>query len=287
MRRGWTTVRLSSGLGNQLFQYAAGRAVAERTRTKLRFDISFFGTEPNRTYALGDFLIRARVVDGPSHATGAAVRRGLETAYARQRFQAEVVHERRNGYDAEVLAAPSPNSFLSGYWQSERYFADHAELIRRELRPRVGRRVSAQAAEIAASPCSIAVHVRRGDLVEDARMREIFGLTDPAYFGRAVARLLDSNPAARCFVFSDDPEWCRDELELPAPKHVVSGDNAPFEDLALMAACDHAVITASTFAWWGAWLGERPGTTVIAPRDAFTGTKPEPPDCFPERWLRV
>ena len=63
-RTGWTTVRVMSGLGNQLFQYAAGRAVAERTNTRLRFDISYIGHEPDRTYALGDFHIRAEVVDG-------------------------------------------------------------------------------------------------------------------------------------------------------------------------------------------------------------------------------
>lgn len=286
-RRGWTTVRLFSGLGNQLFQYARGRAVAEATRTKLRFDVSYFGLEPHREYALGDFHIHAMLANhGPLPAEQMSDHEA-EARYAADRFAARVVRERRSELEVPRPARPEPNSFLCGYWQNERYFSEAARKIRRELVPQKSSAISAGSRQIASAPVSIGLHVRRGDLVSDPAMTELFGVTGIEYYQRAAGHLLAKHVDAELFIFSDDPAWCRDQFDLPAPTHVMSGENAAFEDLILMSRCDHAVITASTFSWWAAWLGEEDGGEVVAPREAFTGTKTEPPGFFPARWTRI
>jgi hypothetical protein len=273
-------------LENQLFEYSFARAVAERTRTKLRFDLSYFGLEPHRDYALGDFHIRADVVTGVSDARAQHEDPALEDRYARERFGASVLREDGPGFDPGVIERAGRANFLSGYWQSEGYFADVAPLIRIELRPRPTANIERGLEKTTSSRCAVAVHVRRGDLVADPDMTAIFGVTGPEYFQPAAEEMLRSHPAAEFFVFSDDPEWCAGELELPGPTTIISGDNAPFEDLALMASCDHAIISASSFAWWGAWLGETENSLIIAPAAAFTGTKDEPAGYFPDRWRR-
>lgn len=287
LRRGWTTVRLFSGLGNQLFQYATGRAVAEQTGTKLRFDVSYFGLEPHRTYALGDFRIRAKLDLSEHKSADFMADPAAEAEYARRRFCADVLREQGPDFDPAAIAGAPPRSFICGYWQSEDYFKTVEPIVRREVTPRETPPIAAGRTAIGGAACSVAVHVRRGDLVADPRMTARFGVVGVDYYRRAASYLLERFTGAEFFVFSDDPEWCRTELQLPGPARVLSGDNQPFEDLALIAACDHAIVVNSSFSWWGAWLGETPNSLILAPADAFTGEKPEPAGYFPARWTRI
>ncbi|MBJ7355515.1 MAG: alpha-1,2-fucosyltransferase [Thermoleophilaceae bacterium] len=286
-RRGWTTVRVISGLGNQLFQYAAGRAVAERTNTRLRFDISYLDHEADRPYALGDFHIRAEVVGGEARDRAFMADHAAEDAYARERFGASVVREVNPTHETELLSAAPADSFLAGYWQNGEYFEQYARAIRRELRPRMTAAIRSGRRAIAESDESVALHVRRGDFASDAGSAARFGALEADYYGRAANLVLERRPRATFFIFSDDPEWCRAELRLPGPAQIVSGTNRPFEDLALIAACNDAIVSNSTFAWWGAWLGERPDSLIVAPKVPFNEPLLNQRSTYPDRWLRV
>lgn len=286
-RRGWTTVRVLSGLGNQLFQYATARAVAERTNTRLRFDLSYIGYEPNRPYALGDFHIRAEAVDGESRDASFIADHAAENAYALERYGATVVREQDHTHEAEMLLAAPPNSFLAGYWQNEAYFAAYSRQIKRELRPQMTDAIRAGRKSIAAVNESVALHVRRGDFEHDLATAARFGALGADYYRRAADVILEHRPGAEFFIFSDDPDWCRVELDLPAPTQIISGANAPFEDLALIAACKDAIVSNSTFAWWGAWLGERTDGLIVAPEVPFKDAWLNGRETYPQRWLRV
>lgn len=289
LRRGWTTVRLMSGLGNQLFQYAAGRRVADRTRTKLRFDISFFSSEPNREYALGDYRIRAELVEG-EHKTQAfmdAVE--PERAYAEERYGATFVRQGLDETPTDELLANAPrNSYLAGYWIGERNFAPYvSDVVRRELRPRKTDAIGAGTELIAAAKQSVAVHVRRGDMVTDPDTAKRFGSMPARYYERAARYIADRRPGSEFFVFSDDPEWCEQTLDLPGPMRVMSGETEPFEDLALISSCDHVVVPNSTFSWWGAWLGESKDSLIVVPERVYRDEGEPSSSGYPERWLRV
>lgn len=286
-RRGWTTVRVMSGLGNQLFQYATGRAVAERTNTRLRFDLSYIGHEVDRPYALGDFHIRAEVVGGDPRDLAFISDYEAEDAYAFERFGATVVREKNPTHEVAKLLAAPPNSFLAGYWQTGNYFEQFSSQIKKELRPRMTDAIRAGNEQIAAVSQSIAVHVRRGDLASDPGSAARFGTLDVDYYRRAATLLLERRPQAEFFVFSDDPEWCRAKLDLPGPSQVLSGTNQPFEDLTLVSACDDAIVANSTFSWWGAWLGERPGSLIVAPAVPYRDPLLNERDSYPDRWLLV
>lgn len=287
LRRGWTTVRLMSGLGNQLFQYAAGRRVAEQTRTKLRFDVSFFASEPNREYALGDYRIRADLVEGEPKTQAFMDAVEPERQYAEQRYGAAYLRERLDDVPAEeLLAGAGAGSYLAGYWNREELFAPVADIVRRELRPRGTAAIRAGSELIAAAPQSVAVHVRRGDMVHDPGSAERFGSMPAAYYERAASFVAEQRGDCEFFVFSDDPEWCR-SLDLPGPTRIMSGKTEPFEDLALIARCDHVVVPNSTFSWWGAWLGETPDSLVVVPARAYRDQRPMADEKFPARWQRI
>ena len=175
-----------------------------------------------------------------------------------------------------------------GHWPSERYFGDHAATIRSELafahEPSAENR---RVAEQIRSSASVSVHVRRGDFITDPGPFERYVHLDNDYYRSAVELVLRDAGPVTAYVFSDEPAWCAEHLDLPCPTVVVdvNGPDTASEDLRLMAHCDHHVVANSTFSWWGAWLDPRASSIVVAPEYWQHG---EPiPERYPEGWLIV
>lgn len=286
-----TVVQLRGGVGNQLFQYAAGCVVAERTGTRLVLDASFIKWEGYREYALRHFGVSDEVFDYDIRAREMSDDVEATKKFARERFGAEVVWELGHDFNDQLTTAPA-GSYLVGSWQSERYFVELTEALRERLEPGRSTELSAPArgfaGEIdAAGRSSVAVHVRRGDYVSVEWASKLLPAKDADYYYRAAEMVADAVVAPRYFVFSDDPEWCERTLVLPGPSRIVSGTLSAEEDLALMARCHHAAIANSTFGWWGAWLGEQPDSIIVA-ADRWFGEPAIPEqDKLPRRWLRA
>jgi hypothetical protein len=186
----------------------------------------------------------------------------------------------------EVLAWRG-DARLEGFWQDERYFADIGDVIRQDftLKTDLGERNRAVLSRVRGGPSAF-IHVRRGDYLA-AHYVDLFGVCDIEYYRRGLEILRSRVGDPRIFVFSDDPTWAREQLARGTDVEIVdwNGDHPAF-DIALMQACQHAVIANSSFSWWGAWLGERPGRTVIAPRVWFKAV-PEFQDVPPPRLIQV
>lgn len=281
------TVRLLGGLGNQLFQYATGRALALRLGVALAVD----GREAARSEqtwlrpALQHFDIQT-VADAPLPPDRTqTLRYGLWRAFGRA---PQFLREVDLGMNRAVVEAPD-HTYLHGYFQSERYFLDAEAQIRSDLR--IVTPPSAQNTEwltrLRETPAATAVHLRRGDYVADAKAAATHGSIGPEYYAQAIAEVeARSGETPALFVFSNDPEWCRNTLSLPRPFTVIGHNTADdhYEDLRLMAACRHHVIANSTFSWWGAWLGASPHQQVIAPKQWFGTQARQNPDIFPSHW---
>lgn len=277
--------RITSGLGNQLFQYACGRAVSLRHGVPLKLDLGNFREFQNRRYGLDAFKIAA------AEATPGEVRDALQTdtfwhRLTTPRARLRVLRERGFGFDETVLRA-GPDAYLSGYWQSPKYFADCETQLRRELTwwmppPAETRRFLGNMDEQTA----VAVHVRRGDYVNNPGYAKRFGALPPGYYERALAYLAERVENLHAFVFSDEPAWVKIHFPKTVPLTAVEG-NAATEDLRLMAACRYHVVANSTFSWWGAWLAPFPGKTVLAPDPFFQDPKLPDRDLVPADWVRI
>jgi hypothetical protein len=136
---------------------------------------------------------------------------------------------------------------------------------------------------------SISIHVRRGDYVTLAAASEFHGLMGPDYYkAGAEAILRGKNETPSFFVFSDDPEWCKENIKLPGEITYIdwnTGKNS-FEDMRLMSNCKHHVIANSSFSWWGAWLNPSKEKIVVAPKQWFNDTSNQT-DIVPESWIRL
>lgn len=273
-------VKLMGGLGNQMFQYAAGLALARKHGVPLQLDTTFFQDptpRPNitpRNYALDIFPLH----EGCVRLNDAAARpAGLKRA-AEKHFH----------YDAATADLPA-GVYLDGYWQSPRYFESIEPEVRRAfaLSPTLDEAAAAFAAQIKQSE-AVCLHVRRGDMVHNAHTASVHGSCSLDYYRTACDLLAQKFPNAHFFVFSDDPAWCAgQDLTGGRPCTIVSRPGATEAvDLFLMRQCRHFITANSSFSWWAAYLGEAPEKTVIVPDPWFTDPSLDVSDLCPKAWIR-
>ncbi|MDC0737948.1 alpha-1,2-fucosyltransferase [Cognatishimia sp. SS12] len=274
--------RFHGRTGNQMFQYAAGRALALRLGTSLAIDDRYALHRGEKSLTRVFSLATETPMDLPPAQHSAKLRYHLWRAFGRTpRFY----REPSLGFDPTVLALPD-NSYLHGYWQSEKYFTDHADAIRSDF---TFPAPSGQNADLAAQigeTLSVSLHVRRGDYVSNAS----HVVCAQPYYDAALAALLPQLEAApQIFVFSDDPDWARNNLKLPGTPIVIdhNGDAQDYEDMRLMSLCRHNIIANSSFSWWGAWLNQNPQRTVIAPKRWFGKDALSNPDIWAVGWTKV
>ncbi|UWQ18475.1 alpha-1,2-fucosyltransferase [Jannaschia sp. M317] len=276
------TARLLGGLGNQMFQYATGRALALRLGTDLALDARATDAKGGHWLnGLSAWQIRTvPPADLPPDRKGAPLRYAIWRATTRR-----LLRQQGHGLDARVLNAPD-DTYLHGYFQSEGYFADHADTIRADLTPSAPLPPAAEAIadRIRGDATTVSLHVRRGDYLSSGA----YGTCDGAYYARALDLIRARVPDLRIHAFSDDPAWVRDNLSLPVPMEVVELPGAgPEVDMHLMSLCRHHIIANSTFSWWGAWLNPAQGKIVVAPEVWFRDPALTNADLIPAGWLRT
>jgi len=196
--------------------------------------------------------------------------------------------EQGYGMNYNVQSAPS-NSYLRGFWQSESYFADIRETLLEELNPLAAPSVKDLAViEAMHRPASVSLHVRRGDYVSLSSAAAFHGLCGLDYYNRAVDYIAERVESLNVFIFSDDPQWVRENLKLRFPVYYIDHNNSAnaFQDLRLMSYCMHHVIANSSFSWWGAWLAKFEKKIVVSPSKWFQVERPTP-DLLPTDWVRV
>ena len=272
---------MRGGVGNQLFIYAAARALALRNGAELWLDArSALDNDPQRAYRLDAFAIAGRLA--PAGSFFVSTPRWRRTPI---RFASRLLPYRRRSYIEQPWARFVPqlltlrvagDVYLDGFWQSEAYFAGCADTIRRELTFRhAPDAANAATLDRIQHAESIAVHCRRGDNAVYLPER---------YYSAAAGLVATQCAAPRFFVFADDREWARAHLSLPGSVEHVCHNTAPggeCEDLRLMAACRHIITANSTFSWWGAWLGARDGRLVVCPEpDGEWGVACRIPDAW-------
>ena len=299
------TVSLIGGLGNQMFQYAAGKALAERHGVPLALDISGF-----RNYALRPFLLGRLLVPEAVTSVHAEPVQKPEANFTRVKWKGRI--DRLLARAGLPKLAPSLNEYrephfhydpafealgqqtvLFGYFQSERYFSSIAGNLCDWFSPRepLGDAAAAALQRIETSRLPISVHVRRGDYLKPGT-HEVHGILGESFYRQVFDRLESMvGCEAEFFIFSDDPAAAEQVLGfLPSSRlnHVRGDPERPWEDMALMARCRHHVIANSSFSWWGAWLNRSPDKIVVAPRAWFSPTelsKRNTGDLYPPGWV--
>jgi hypothetical protein len=282
------------GLGNQMFQYAVGRALSLKSGQPLLLDVSHFGDNmQHRGFELsyvfsGNFQIATQFdIDQLLGWQSPIFARKLLARSVFAKFRSnQLIVEPHFHYWSEIEHVPE-KCYLSGYWQSEKYFGEYESEIRRDFlfREPLGEKNTVLARQM--SQCvSVSLHVRRGDYLTNPKANAIHGLCSLDYYRSAIQYILERTPTAKFFVFSDDIPWVRLNLPIEASHDYVEHNRGEesYNDMRLMSMCQHHIIANSSFSWWGAWLSPRFDGIVIAPAKWFkTGINTK--DLIPSGWL--
>ena len=314
------TIAATGGLGNQLFQLAAAVGIADATGRRVRVCCRMYDrpaarrafvavrrlvrglwTDADGRFRLDAMVRRPVLLDLQGEATETAPgddrRRGFSRRSLKRAFRdrdaripgalvLRTAEEALEVRDGRVTAGPDVTPLIAGYMQDDRLVAPQLERIRRMVRLPAGTAYLERWMPHAAGDRTVGLHVRRGDYLKPA-FRGLMPVLTADWYERAARELCARHGDLRFLVVSDEPGWARERLRLPGPTTVASLDHPPSaqEDLALLAACRHQVISNSTFGWWGARLGAR-GGSVAAPTRWLVGQPPDP-HLLPGSWIRV
>lgn len=284
------------GLGNQIFQYAMGRALSLDKGVPLRLDLQDF-----EGYTLHNGFELGRVFNiDTATASGSDVRTvlGLRAIgpVRKRLFRSELVRFRGPNLFVDNLfgqrpqiAVASDNCYLMGNWQSEQFFKHIEGTLRGDLQFRSP--VVGQNRELVAriqGVTAVSLHVRRGDMASNPAAMAIHGTCTLDYYRRAIGYVAARIAQPEFFVFSDDIPWVQENLQFEFPCHYIDHNKGmeSYNDMRLMSLCRHHIIANSSFSWWGAWLNPRQDKIVVAPERWFA-SEVDSSGIVPATWLRI
>lgn len=291
-------VCLKGGLGNQMFQYAAGRAFAIQKGMQLVLDV--------RTGFVRDKTYRRRFMLSELPVTVRYANRLQQLPFwyerARNRvlsISPKLVQERPWGiylcetetkyHTAVAQIGCATTIFMEGFWQSEKYFADYRELLRKELTPSVPSDDLYLSTARKIEECnSVSVGVRLFEEVPGASKHGVGGLVPYSFYGKAADRIAEEVNDPTFFVFCTKKNGVSGKLHLPGKVYYVTHDDGYIDTMKLLwliSRCRHHILSNSSFYWWGAWLSEQNFTSinkVIIASDKFVNS-----DCIPSRWITI
>jgi hypothetical protein len=291
--------QLNGGLGNQMFQYALGRALSLKHNADLLLDVTSFNYQPHtntkRKYDLGTFnisidLASKQVLDkfGRPNRYKVLANRYFHLGF--NPYPPNYIKENGHRFRPDILNLPD-DVYLSGYWQSEKYFIDIQDIIRDDFSKRNNSisQKNKQLHNILSKGNSVSLHVRRSDYIANKKANSYHGTCNLKYYQQAMSSIEATIKSPIYYVFSDDPEWVKLNIKSKHKIIYITHNQGvdSHEDIRLMAQCKHNIIANSSFSWWSAWLNHNDGKIVIAPKYWVADKKDIRQDLIPNSWTRI
>ena len=275
-------VKLMGGLGNQMFQYAFGKKLSYINNVPLYLDKSFlerrdFGKNfTYRNFDLDIFSLSANFLNTNTNSF----------LYAKEphfRYSESVVN------NLSYLLKQGNNVLIDGYWQSEKYFRDIVDVIKKDFNfiNKIENDQSLSEILKKINNCnSVLINVRRTDYL-NSNFHGVMGLE---YIENAKKIIKSKIPNVNFFVFSDDIDWCNNNLkndDTIIVDHSFSGYKFS-SYLQLMSKCKHCIIPNSSFAWWAVYFNNNAEKLVIAPKNWFSDSSNiDASDIYLENWIKI
>lgn len=282
-------VKLTGGLGNQMFQYAMGRNIALRNKTDIGLDISWFKDvifNTPRTYRLGGFKIIERFSSIKFRKIKAKLS-FLEKylpCHKKKYFKEKLIFS----FDKNSLCL-SGNVYLDGYWQHPKYFEDINDILKQEFRLKESLDENNKIIKMIKEKNSVSIHIRRGDYVNNEVAKRFHGICSLDYYKKAIEIILGKIKIPHFFVFSDDITWAKQNLKINAPSFFITKDYKfkDYEELIIMSWCKNHIIANSSFSWWAAWLCGNENKIIITPLKWLNDASINTAGLIPDSWIKI
>ena len=280
-------IKLTGGLGNQMFQFATAFAIAKRNNVRLSLDLNYInqrqlfnGFELEKVfniYSKVSFLNKTLSFQSINFKE---ILNKIDVTF--YNFKEPHFH-----YTSKILDIPK-HSFLDGYWQSELYFKDYSKEIKKifNFSDKLDEQNELISNDINQSN-SISIHIRRGDFLLKRNDNHYVNLKE--YYLKAIEDSSKSINNPKYFIFTDDPLWVTKNFIIKYSHTVIdlNHDTKSFLDMYLMSLCKCNIIANSTFSWWGAWLAKYKDKVVVAPSTSEKYGHWADPKLLPKEWLQL
>jgi hypothetical protein len=286
-------IKIFGGLGNQLFQYALGRQLAILNKTSLYLDISDYQISGLRQYELNKFNIKAKIIYKNKILKQDLFHKILYRVYNKFSslyYRCHYIEEKYPYYfDSNVLNIQN-NSYLNGYWQTEKYFIDIKPYLLKEIV--LNKTLDLKNLQILnqiKNDNSVSVHFRRTDYISKKSVAQNHGICPLDYYYQSLGYVSKNIKHPVFYVFSDDTEWVKQNFKSKFKTYYLNHNQGEksFLDLYLMSKCKHNIIANSSFSWWGAWLNQNQGKLIIAPKRWSIKGHGSNDDLVPKSWIRI
>lgn len=288
-----STIYLMGGLGNQLFQFSAGYAHAQKYHQTLYVDLGYINKfSAHGGYRL-DKLLLSDYIDSIMESSAKEIFRNrilMKFPILTKSCHGLFLHEKYHNLTINDVAN-SPYPIMLGYWQNACFFQEIHAFLKTVIVPRsISKKAFFLQEKITDKRMSsVSIHVRRGDYVNNQAALKVHGACSIKYYKDAIARIKENVQNIHFFVFTNDSSWVAEKFKnlfCNADVTFVSG-NSQEEDLWLMSQAQHHIIANSSFSWWGAWLAKHDMQTVIAPTPWYDKQPRYSIDPSMPEWIRM
>ena len=283
-------LKMSGGLGNQMFQYAAALQLATRVSTEIKFDLSDYTFHPDRHFSLDVFGIQKleyRQIWPLRMMTNFRLFRRLGWDQIQPSFK--VYLEPHFHYDPNFENLRD-QTYMIGYFQTEKYFSNIREQLRKTFRFQIKKQDLTMFFEKKIRTTNaVSLHIRRGDYVSNPKALEFHGLMSNEYYSSAIKKVQELRGQCTFFVFSDDSDWAKNWATHHLPKDsiiVSSAETHDSDEMYLMSLCRYHIMANSSFSWWASWLNENPDKLTIAPQSWFKDKSYKTDDLYIPQWIK-
>ena len=299
-------VRISGGLGNQLFQYSTAYSLSLETKQKLYLDNTWYQDIQNienkndenattiREYLLDNYKISTPTISQFSlnwmKRLEIRSRKSSLFKYLKDGPLKQLSYSKFDSSNFSIEKLESiRNNYLTGYWQNNKLIEKYKNNIKTELKLKVPISDSLEKylKEIELSD-SVAIHFRKGDYLSKPNSSKIHANCSNQYYFNAIKNINKKIPESRFFIFSDEIDWVKSNIDLPENVTFIENIGEPFEHLFLMSSCKHQITANSTFSWWSAWLNEYPDKIIITPKQWYYDPKLNDSVIrIPDEWIKI
>ncbi len=283
-------VKIIGGLGNQLFQYAYAKSL-QLKGYDVKIDISAFNEyKLHGGYQLDKYKIS--LISSKDYENKQFYSRKLFSKILyKLNLKRKNIHKESNLLFDSSLLQIRDNTYMEGYFQSEKYFNNIRNVLLEEctIKAKLSDYALKIKQDIESFNNSCSIHVRRGDFTNKDN-KNIHGSCSLEYYRNAIDYMEKKYNNMKYYIFSDDISWCKENLKIKNIEYIDCVENRiPHEDIYLMSLCKHNIIANSSFSWWGAWLNKNKDKIVISPKRWFTSNylQEQSKDIMCESWIKL
>lgn len=291
-------IRMTGGLGNQMFQYALylkyiNMGLEASFEDFTEYDAAHSNRRPIQ---LDVFGINYPKVDMDVYYQITDSYPGLLAKIKRKLFGRHNLSysEKQNSFDEKVL--DSCDAYVMGYFQSEKYFESvkdnvlDAFTFTKESIDAADKMLEENGISInEIDDTSVSIHIRRGDYLAIDDL--VGGICTEEYYDHAVNYIINKIPKARFYIFTNDTDYAKGWIKQYTDNGVImdvfegTTEDTGYIDMYLMSRCHHHIIANSSFSWWGSYLNKKDDSIIIAPKRWINGNNNE--DIYTKDMIRL